>query len=163
MAKFWWWLKERGVSWPTNLWVGTSISMSRRLARVDHLLDVGDRETVHFLCVQPQLERIDLKPWLPWLDWCIQGGEFGGSQARRFQVGWTEDLQEDCHEAGTAYFLNQLGSYAFDGDDRIRLYHPHGGDWLEWPEHLRVRQVPHQGWRSAETSEHCISQSAMEV
>jgi hypothetical protein len=51
-------------------------------------------------------------------------------------------MYKDCQQAGTPYFLKQLGGYVFRGEDRVRLKDHHGGDWSEWPEDVpRVRQV----------------------
>ena len=55
---------------------------------------------------------------------------------------WAEGMRDHCREAGTPFFLKQLGSFAFRGDQRLRLTDSHGGDWTEWPEGLRVRQMP---------------------
>lgn len=142
MAKFSAWLKRRGIDWPTNLWTGTTVTSTKTTARIDELLEVGDEQTIHYLSVEPQWERIDLRPWLLHLDWIIQGGESGGSLAKRFQLEWAEQMQQDCAEAGVPYFLKQLGSYVFRGDDRIRLDDDHGGDWYEWPSNLKKRQIP---------------------
>jgi len=142
MAEFSAWLSSHDRPWPSNLWAGTSLTTKKTTNRVGHLLEVGDEHTVHFLSVEPQWERIDLRPWLPKLDWVIQGGESGGSIAKRFQVEWAHELREHCRSAEVPYFLKQLGFYAFRGDERIDLDDDHGGDWTEWPERLRVREVP---------------------
>ena len=52
-------------------------------------------------------------------------------------------MYKDCQQAGTPYFLKQLGGYVFRGEDRVRLKDHHGGDWTEWPDDVpRARQVP---------------------
>jgi protein gp37 len=120
MAKFSAWLQKAGIAWPKNLWVGTSITTSTKTWRIDKLLKVGTTETVHFLSVEPQLEPLDLRPWLPRVSWVIQGGE-SGQLARPFDIAWATSMCEQCKEAGTPYFLKQLGAYAFRGKDRILL------------------------------------------
>ena len=89
----------------------------------------------------PQWEWVELCSWLSELDGVIQGGE-SGPAAERFDVEWAERLQQVCRDLGIPYFLSQLGSAAFRGNDRIELVDPRGADPTEWPEHLRIRHVP---------------------
>ena len=104
----------------------------------------------------------------PKVDWVIVGGE-SGTHARPFHVEWARSIQAQCKAAGTSYFLKQLGSNCIDGNDRgfpasrwpaakgvngitctpldakemrIRLRDRAGADPSEWPEDLRVQQVP---------------------
>ncbi len=142
MAEFSAWLEAQGIPWPSNLWAGTSVTTADTTFRIDQLLYVGGDETIRFLSVEPQLEPLDLRPWLPSLDWIIQGGE-SGSLARRFDVAWAQELHGQCQEAETPYFLKQLGGHVIRAEDRIRLLQRHGGDWNEWPEDVpKLRQMP---------------------
>jgi protein gp37 len=74
MAEFSDWLARYGVAWPENLWIGTTITSSQVIGRIEPLLEVGDEKTIRFLSVEPQWESIDLSSWLDRLDWVIQGG-----------------------------------------------------------------------------------------
>ena len=97
------------------------------------------------------------------IDWLIVGGE-SGPGARPCDVAWIRDLVRQGREADVAVFCKQLGAHALwngisspgehwseelvakanwtpDGF-RMRLRDPKGGDMAEWPEDLRVRQVP---------------------
>ncbi|MEQ8784655.1 MAG: DUF5131 family protein [Pirellulaceae bacterium] len=141
MAEFSAWLRERGVEWPSNLWAGTSITDQATTSRIKHLLNVGDEKTIHFLSVEPQVEDINPDPWLPLVDWLIHGGESGHS-ARPFELRWANKLIERCHRHDVPYFLKQFGSHVVDESGRLRLHDKHGGDWHEWPERVRVREVP---------------------
>jgi protein gp37 len=141
MAKFSAMLKEKSISWPKNLWAGTSITTQATAGRIKHLLRVGDESTIRFLSVEPQREKINLEEWLPCLDWVIQGGESGKS-ARPFHLEWARDLMSQCKDAGVAYFLKQLGSAVFSEDQRLQFRNSHAGDWSEWPKEARVRQMP---------------------
>lgn len=141
MGRFSRWLLERGIAWPINLWAGTSITTQRTTRRIGPLLGVGDEETTRFLSVEPQIEPIDLCPWLPRLDWVIQGGESGG-KARPFDVAWAVDLLRQCRQAGVPYFLKQLGALVIVGGQRRKLVDRHGGDWSEWGAAIRVRELP---------------------
>ena len=75
MAKFCQSLTQR---WPDNLWAGTSITCQATAKRITALLKVGDKGTIRFLSVEPQIEALDLTEWLPNVSWVIQGGESGG-------------------------------------------------------------------------------------
>ena len=104
------------------------------------------------------------------IDWIIVGGE-SGRNARVCNVDWIRSIVTQCADAGAPCFVKQLGArpvtsnanlYDFPEsvelrepwDDlkgsnadgfaaaRIALNHPKGGDPLEWPEQLRVRQFP---------------------
>lgn len=141
MAKFSEELKARSIEWPENLWAGTSITTQGTTSRIDSLLRVGDDKTTRFLSVEPQHENIDLRAWLPQLDWIIQGGE-SGAGCRPFHVEWASDLINQCQDLGVAYFLKQLGSAVRREGRSLRFLDGHPGNWSEWPEHLRVRQMP---------------------
>jgi protein gp37 len=141
MAEFSAQLLAWGIRWPSNLWAGTSITSAPMTNRIDALLGVGDESTVRFLSVEPQVEPIDLGAWLPRIDWVIQGGE-SGEDARPFDVAWARALRDACSTTRVPYFLKQLGAAPVLGGQPLRLRDRHGGDWSEWPEDLRRRQVP---------------------
>lgn len=101
------------------------------------------------------------------LDWVIVGGE-SGPGARPAQLQWFRASVQQCRAAGVPVLVKQLGREVLDdgisspgehwpaGTVRspitrhtnadpgfiVRLQHPKGGDWSEWPEDLRVRQFP---------------------
>ena len=57
-------------------------------------------------------------------------------------IAWAIEMQQHCREAGVPCFFKQLGAYPFESEERLNLKDPHGGDWTEWPEYIRVHQVP---------------------
>ncbi len=79
------------------------------------------------------------------LDLVIVGGE-SGHGARECEVSWIRRIVSDCQRAGTPVFVKQLGAYARDQDHfgaaTKNLRHKKGADMSEWPEDLRVRQMP---------------------
>src|SRR5262249_48146612 len=91
MAAFSAWLAERGVAWPANLWAGTSVTSQATTSRIRQLQRVGGEETTRFLSVEPQVERIDLRRWLPSIDWVVHGGE-SGRGARDFKLDWAREV-----------------------------------------------------------------------
>ena len=138
MAAFSQWIDQL---WPENLWVGTSITTQATTARIMHLKNVGDENTIRFLSVEPQWEAITLDGWLPHIDWVIQGGE-SGPNANEFRTEWAESMIEQCSHHDVPYFLKQLGSNVTSEGMKRTFSQSHGGDWNEWPATLRVRQFP---------------------
>lgn len=141
MAAFASWLLVRGVPWPTNLWAGTSVTAQDNVGRVVDLGEVGDAQTVRFLSLEPQRERIDPALLVGKVAWLIQGGE-SGKRARPFDLVWAREVRDACAASGTAYFLKQLGRRPLLDGVPMRLKDRHGGDWHEWPVDLRVRRYP---------------------
>jgi protein gp37 len=138
MAEFSRWLKKQGVSWPANLWAGTSVTNQATTKRVKHLLAVGARR---FVSVEPQTEDIEVGDWMEGLNWLIHGGE-SGHRARPFEIGWAKQFARECRRRHIPYFLKQLGSHVCRDGKRVTYEDNHAGDWSEWPVELRVRQVP---------------------
>lgn len=143
MAEFSSWLRDRGRSWPANLWAGTSITNSATYQRIADLLKVGGLTTRRFLSVEPQVTSVDLRKWLHKLDWVIQGGE-SGKDARPFLLEWALHLKRQCAEARVPYFLKQLGRQPVHRGQPLALADGHGGDWAEWPRGLGLREVPRE-------------------
>lgn len=90
------------------------------------------------------------------LDWVIVGGE-SGTEARTCRAEWFDRIWRDCRAAGVPLFVKQLGTRWIDGANGVggarshipseypnvrRLAHPTGADPEEWPEYLRVQQMP---------------------
>lgn len=75
------------------------------------------------------------------VDWVIVGGE-SGPGGRPFALEWARTVVEQCSAAGVACFVKQMGSRPTWMGGRVDLRDPKGGDPLEWPEALRVRQFP---------------------
>jgi protein gp37 len=88
------------------------------------------------------------------ISWVIVGGE-SGSKARPLNVAWVRDIVKQCAEAGVKCFVKQLGAQPVDtrtirgvsmaprvDDVPMDLADPKGGDIGEWPEYVRVREVP---------------------
>lgn len=151
MSKFSGWLAAQGIAWPRNVWAGTSVTGQQTIGRARSLLNVGNDKTIRFLSVEPQLGPIDLGDVVTKMNWVIQGGE-SGSRATPFDLGWARAMRDACRAAGVPYFLKQLGAEPYAENHsgcRIPLERAgkalrdrHGGDWAEWPEDLRVRQMP---------------------
>ncbi len=161
----------QGMQAPPNVWIGTSVEDQQRAdERIPELLKIP--AAIRFLSAEPllgpiELDRISAKcnwehmgrmavknQWpglydLRGISWVIFGGEShqDPKKARPCNMAWIEDGVKQCKAAGVAAFVKQLGSRPIDpgilGNDwPIVLKDKKGGDWLEWPEDLRVRQWP---------------------
>ena len=86
------------------------------------------------------------------LHWLVVGGE-SGHGARPCNIGWIRSLVDECRSAGVACFVKQLGAKPYDripADAHVpqnelyiwKLRHRKGGNITEWPEDLRVREIP---------------------
>ncbi len=102
-------LAERGLDWPANVWMGTSVELARHLDRVEILRAVPC--AVRFLSCEPLLG-----PLVPGLDlagihWVIVGGESGlhmkKHPERHMQQGWARDIRTQCRRQGAAFFFKQ--------------------------------------------------------
>lgn len=97
-------LSER-LTWPENLWLGTSVESAAVLQRVDQLRRVP--AAVRFLSCEPLLgpmPNIDLEG----IHWVIAGGE-SGPNYRPMQVTWARDLRDACIGQGVPFFFKQWG------------------------------------------------------
>lgn len=160
--------RSRCASWPNcthpfciedhhydNLWLGTSIARQHELdANLPELLKCCDLASVLFLSAEPLLESIDFHlgeclladdhyETCERLHWIIFGGE-SGAHARPCDIEWIRHGVRQCDEHGVAAFVKQLGSDSFMGVNGFGpvLKDGKGGDIAEWPEDIRVRQMP---------------------
>lgn len=146
-----------------NVWLGTTVEdqnwAERRIPILTKIPAI-----VRFLSMEPLLESVDLSLYLGLktpleysgrgrclgrgllpdpvgIDWVIVGGESGSK--RSFDAKWARSLVIQCNEASVPCFVKQMGSNPI-GHDGLpwKLKDSHGGDWDEWPEHLRIREFP---------------------
>jgi protein gp37 len=148
MADFGHWLMDRnGISWPDQLWAGTTITHNRSLNRAPSLLNVPAKH--RFLSCEPLWGYADLTPFLgkDLIDWVIVGGESGGKRryCTDFQLSDLHSLLDDVRAKGASPFVKQVGRNPVDlQGNPIQLCDGHGGDWDEWSEFAwaKVREVP---------------------
>lgn len=141
MAEFSDWLIANGGTWPDNLVAMTSVTSPASQSRVGHLRRVACK--YRGLSVEPLWAAVAIP--FEGIDWVIVGGE-SGHAAKPFHVEWARAIREDAAKAGASFFLKQFGAKPFMGGAPLALADGHGGDWSEWPDNLRVREVPAQ-WR----------------
>ena len=118
-----------------NVHLGVSVESDRYAFRADHLRQAP--AAVRFLSVEPMLGPVPSLDFAG-IDWVILGGESGRS-ARVADLDWFADVMERARAAGARVFVKQLGSQLAR---RLGYEDPKGGDITEWPEWLRVREMP---------------------
>lgn len=136
----------------SNVWLGVSIEDQRNAEqRIPHM--GGWQARIRFLSIEPMLAPMDLRKGiyavgkqvvgtsLESLDWAILGGE-SGSAARPFDLAWARAVIAQCQAAGVLVYVKQLGANPVENGQRIKLGHPAGADPMEWPEDLRVLEMP---------------------
>lgn len=161
------WLRSHldpfAAAMPKNVWLGVSVEDRKYgLPRVDVLRTIP--AAVRFLSVEPLLEDLgDID--LTGIHWVLVGGE-SGPGARPFNPRWAENLLAQCRAQGVPFFMKQMGENAITCDwlhipseqfhhldcmgelpmngfpIRIRTRSRKGGDILDIPEDLRIREWP---------------------
>jgi protein gp37 len=95
----------------------------------------------------------DWKYWMArdrGIHWVIVGGE-SGAKARPFHVEWARSIRDQCKEAGVSFFMKQMGAHAVETltsthgatcESRCAFRDRAGANPAEWPEDLRIQQMP---------------------
>lgn len=118
---------------PDNVWLGTSAGTKERAKYyIPALLETGKlKPAVLFVSCEPQLEYVDMTPYLPGLDWMICGGE-SGPLHRSFDIDWARSLRDQCQYHGVRYFFKQVGGRYHDSGGRML----DGRTWDEIPDEM---------------------------
>ncbi|MCH6558937.1 phage Gp37/Gp68 family protein [candidate division KSB1 bacterium] len=96
---------REAVQWPDNIWAGVSVENQYWAERrIPLLREISS--SVRFLSCEPLLKPLTLD--LQDIHWVIVGGE-SGSKARPIEESWVLDIQNQCREAGVAFFFKQWG------------------------------------------------------
>lgn len=142
-----------GTGYP-NVWLGISVEDQAALReRVPLLSRVPAR--VRFLSCEPLLEVFSfamLKGFFAHFyfsqdfHWVIVGGESGNDNGkylyRPCELAWIEMIVLECTTLyNIPVFVKQLGTHLAK---QLKLKDRHGGNIEEWPEHLRIRQMPNK-------------------
>jgi protein gp37 len=157
------------LSWPLpNVWLGVSVE-NQHFADERIPLLLRTPAAVRFISAEPLLGPIDLTgsddprktwlrngitalrglltdEWVPPLDWVIVGGE-SGPGARLFDYEWARSIIQQCKAATVPVFMKQVGALPIDSSaDGLSgsrfLKSKKGNDMSEWPEDLRIREMP---------------------
>jgi protein gp37 len=118
-----------------DLWSGASNSLKNSKGGSSGNVGGGDSR------LYPQKESREEKArYDGQILFCIIGGE-SGKGARPFNLDWARSLHNQCKEAGIKFFMKQAGSNVWDGDRQLKLRDRKGGDLMELPEDLRIREI----------------------
>lgn len=93
------------------------------------------------LSMEPLLERVDLYQMPAMIDWVIVGGE-SGNGSRPFDTVWAADIVTQCASFGVPVFVKQLGANVLKSGVVCPKGAKKGDDMNEWPEAIRVREMP---------------------
>ncbi len=93
------------VSWPRNVWMGTSVESTKYYERIRLLARVP--AAVRFLSCEPLLGPLPRLP-LSRIHWVIVGGE-SGPGARAMEPNWVLQIKDQCEARGVAFFFKQWG------------------------------------------------------
>ena len=138
-----------------NVGIGVSVSDQQQAdIRLPQLVAVMNLCALVFASVEPILAEVRLAP-MP--DWVIVGGEIssGGKSppARPSKIDHMRSLVNQCRENNIRCFVNQLGSHVVgdwgpgvpptrDTNGRWKLKSTKGQMMYEWPEDLRMQEMP---------------------
>lgn len=140
-----------GDGWD-NVWLGVSIEDQKVCyPRLQWLLRTPAK--VRFISAEPLLSSIFFDFGSPFgyepmtikkmVDWVIVGGESGNDTGkwryRECNIHWIEAVIGQCQLHNIPVFVKQLGTGL---SKQLGLKDRHGGDINEFPEHLRIRQMP---------------------
>ncbi len=152
-------------SWPSNVWIGfTAENQARFDERWEHAKRIP--APVIFTSIEPQIGPVVLPD--EYLArgqkvWPFIGGE-SGPGARTFDLVWARNIIAQCQAAGVPAFMKQVGSHPYSSDKArdypgrkvwmwaakdsleqkllLAFEDKKGGNPEEWPEDLRVREIP---------------------
>jgi protein gp37 len=127
-----------GAGYP-NVWLLVSVDQVALERDTPKLLAIS--AAIHGVSIEPQLAPVCLGEFAQGLEWVIVGGE-SGAGARPFHLEWARLLIAECAASGTAIFVQKMGCKPFEHGKPLRLNDYAGGDMMEWPADLRVRQFP---------------------
>ncbi|MGD9525030.1 MAG: DUF5131 family protein [Gemmatimonadales bacterium] len=116
------------LSWPENVWMGTSIESVAVLRRADALRQIP--AAVRFISAEPLLGRLDGLD-LTGIHWVIGGGE-SGIGARSCDPDWARHLRDLCIDADVAFFWKQWGGRTPKAGGRLL----DNEEWNEYPVEL---------------------------
>ncbi len=90
-----------------NVWVGVSAENQECAEqRLEPLVRAWPGRRI--ACLEPLLERVNIRPWIKYVDWVVAGGETGpgGREADPDHVRFVRD---QCMAAGTPFYFKQWG------------------------------------------------------
>lgn len=132
-----------------NVWLGVSAGSQPNYDKMIYAFN-NVPSKIKFLSAEPLHGEIVLHgsrdEWDFWnliFDWIIIGGESGNQSGnyryRPCDLKWIEQILEQCQNNNIPVFIKQLGTHLAK---ELKLSDRHGGDILEFPSSLQIRQFP---------------------
>lgn len=137
-----------GTGWK-NVALGVTVENQDSVERMHILANIP--AYVRFISAEPLLEDVNLLELdsngnmsIQTFNWVIIGGESGNETGkyryRPTEIPWIERIVTDLRgNTKAAIFIKQLGTYQ---KHQLGLKDSHGGNILEFPKHLRIREMP---------------------
>ena len=119
-------VSSRGLPTPPHIWLGVSVeNQTFGDNRIPPLLSIPAQ--VRWLSCEPLLGPLNLTPYLPHLQWVVDGGE-SGPRRRPANPDWFRSIRDQCKAANIPYFHKQGNTFR-PGYDRLL----DGRTWEEYP------------------------------
>jgi protein gp37 len=97
--------------WFRNIWLGVTAGTQKTADLwIPQLINLRERFPVLWLSVEPLLEHVQLRRFLPHIDWVIVGGESGPGH-RTMAAGWVRDILRTCREFNVPFFFKQWSGF----------------------------------------------------
>jgi len=144
MNEFAYWLIEKGIRIPHNLWFGVSVTSQATRARLNDLwairalFDVAQSRPRFFVSYEPVLEDVDFEPYVHCFDLLMLGGE-SGPGAATLELSTVRNTLQWCRRRHVSPFVKQMGTAWARAHGAVSFK---GGDMSEWPSGVRVREMP---------------------
>lgn len=129
-----------------NVWLGTSVGSNESVHRIRQMSIIP--AVCRFISFEPlhgeitDLKHFDLTELMRF-QWVIIGGESGNETGkyryRPCKIEWIEGIASDFFSIGVAVFIKQMGTYLAK---QMNMSDRHGGNWDEFPSHLKMRRFP---------------------
>ena len=97
-------------TWPSNVWLGTTVENQRTAdERIPYLLE--NCAPVRFLSCEPLIGQVNVSSYLrAGVRWVIAGGKSGG-KSRPSDPAWMRDLRDQCRDAKVPFLFKQWGNW----------------------------------------------------
>ncbi len=117
---------SRRISWPSNVWAGTTVENNKVYNRLESLRSVD--AVVRFISFEPLISDVSDVD-LAGIHWAAVGGE-SGPDARPMKIEWARALRDKCIVEGISFYFKQWGGAHHSSGGRTL----DGKIWDEMPE-----------------------------
>jgi protein gp37 len=134
------------LSWPPNVWMGTSVEDAAVTPRIDLLRDCpADVLFVSFEPLVGPVGDVDLSGY----DWVVVGGE-SGPDFREMQHEWVWPIQDACREHDAAFFFKQSAARQNEQHSYLRCRDGVRREFRELPDPNPAVERARDAWSDSE-------------